>query len=336
MEQPLCLDIAHLTTLFRTQKGVVRAVDDLTLRVGKGELLGLVGESGCGKSVTLLSILRLIPYPGEMVSGKVLFEGNDLLQKSKEEMRRIRGMKISMVFQDPMTTLNPVFKVGEQIRESLTIHGVIQPSHGKSLLSYFGDHSRRKAEYRHVIDLMEQVGISSPDSRYFDYPHQFSGGMQQRALIAIALSCNPSLILADEPTTALDVTIQAQILELLKKINQEHHTSMIFVTHNLAVAHEFCHRIAVMYAGRIVEVGDIDAVVRQPLHPYTRGLLNSIPRLGDKSRRIESIPGNVPDLVDLPNGCAFKTRCSWAGAHCNELPLLKDLGGGHTVRCHLF
>lgn len=336
MEQPLCLDIANLTTLFRTQKGVVRAVDDLSLKVGKGELLGLVGESGCGKSVTLLSILRLIPYPGEMVSGKILFEGDDLLKKSKEEMRRIRGLRISMVFQDPMTTLNPVFKVGEQIRESLTIHGMIPPAHGKSVLSFLGGHSRKKAEYRHVIDLMKQVGISTPDSRYFDYPHQFSGGMQQRALIAIALSCHPSLILADEPTTALDVTIQAQILELLKRINQEHQTSMIFVTHNLAVANEFCHRIAVMYAGRMVEVGNIDTIIRQPLHPYTRGLLNSIPKLGDKSRRIESIPGNVPDLVDLPDGCAFKTRCQWAGDPCDELPLLKDLGGRHAVRCHLF
>ncbi len=184
MEQPLCIDINHLTTVFKTQKGVVRAVDDLSLKVRKGELLGLVGESGCGKSVTLLSILRLIQYPGETVSGTVLFEGEDLLKKSKQEMRRIRGMKISMVFQDPMTTLNPVFKVGEQIRESLTIHRMIQPAHRES---FWGDHSRRKAEYRHVIDLMERVGISTPDSRYVDYPHQFSGGMQQRALIAIAL-----------------------------------------------------------------------------------------------------------------------------------------------------
>jgi peptide/nickel transport system ATP-binding protein/oligopeptide transport system ATP-binding protein len=335
MGEELCLNITNLTTLFKTRKGAIRAVNDLSLKVGKGELLGLVGESGCGKSVTLLSILRLIPYPGEIVSGTILFEGEDLLKKNKQEIRKIRGMKISMVFQDPMTTLNPVFKVGEQIRESLSIHGMIQPTHGGKFLSLFYDHYRRKPEYRRVIEIMEQVGISTPDSRYYEYPHQFSGGMQQRALIAIALSCNPSLILADEPTTALDVTIQAQILELLKKINRERSTSMIFVTHNLAVANEFCHRIAVMYAGRIVEVGNVDSIVRKPLHPYTKGLLNSIPRMTDKSQRIEPIPGNVPDLIDLPEGCAFKPRCQWAQDRCNELPLLKDLGEDHFVRCHL-
>lgn len=336
MEEELCLDIKNLTTVFKTGKGMIKAVNDLSLWVGKGELLGLVGESGCGKSVTLLSILRLIPYPGEIISGNILFEGNDLLKKNASDIRKIRGMKISMVFQDPMTTLNPVFKVGEQIRESMAIHSIIKSMNRKRSLGYFFDRYRRKEEYRQVIELMEQVGISMPESRYFEYPHQFSGGMQQRALIAIALSCNPSLILADEPTTALDVTIQAQILELLKGVNKERNTSMILVTHNLGVASEFCHRIAVMYAGRIVEVGSVDSIVQKPLHPYTKGLLNSIPRITKKLQRIEPIPGNVPDLIDLPDGCAFKPRCKWALNHCNELTELKNMGGDHYVRCSLY
>jgi len=336
MEEKLCLDIKNLTTIFKTGKGKIKAVNDLSLRLGKGELLGLVGESGCGKSVTLLSILRLIPYPGEIISGNILFEGNDLLKKNASDIRKIRGMKISMVFQDPMTTLNPVFKVGEQIRESLAIHGFIKPMDGKRFLGNFFDRYRRKEERRQVIELMEQVGISMPESRYVEYPHQFSGGMQQRALIAIALSCNPSLILADEPTTALDVTIQAQILELLKRVNQERNTSMILVTHNLGVASEFCHRIAVMYAGRMVEVGSVDSIVQKPLHPYTKGLLNSIPKITKKLQRIEPIPGNVPDLIDLPEGCAFKPRCQSAQDHCDDLPPLKDLDKGHFVMCHLY
>lgn len=336
MGEEFCLDIKNLTTIFKTGKGKIKAVNDLSLRLGKGELLGLVGESGCGKSVTLLSILRLIPYPGEIISGNILFEGNDLLKKNASDIRKIRGMKISMVFQDPMTTLNPVFKVGEQIRESLAIHGFIKPMDGKRFLGNFFDRYRRKEERRQVIELMEQVGISMPESRYVEYPHQFSGGMQQRALIAIALSCNPSLILADEPTTALDVTIQAQILELLKRVNQERNTSMILVTHNLGVASEFCHRIAVMYAGRMVEVGSVDSIVQKPLHPYTKGLLNSIPKITKKLQRIEPIPGNVPDLIDLPEGCAFKPRCQSAQDHCDDLPPLKDLDKGHFVMCHLY
>lgn len=335
--QPLsCLEIRDLAVIFRTRKGIVRAVNDLSLEINTGELLGLVGESGCGKSVTLLSILKLIPYPGETTSGNILFGGKDLLKMNSTEIRNIRGIKISMIFQDPMSTLNPVFRVGEQIRESLTIHGFMQPQYKRGLMRYILDTYKRKDEHRKVVELMEQVGIPSPESRYFEYPHQFSGGMQQRALIAIALSCNPSLILADEPTTALDVTIQAQILELLKKINRERNTSIILVTHNLGVASEFCQRIAVMYAGRLVEIGSVDCIVQNPLHPYTKGLLNSIPRITEKSKRIEPIPGNVPDLIDMPGGCAFKPRCKYSNNQCNDLPELKDIGRGHLVRCTLY
>lgn len=336
MKEDLCLEIRNLTILFKTRRGVVRAVNDLSLNVGKGERLGLVGESGCGKSVTLLSILRLIPYPGEITGGRVLFEGGDLLQKNPSEIRRIRGLKISMVFQDPMTTLNPVFKVGEQIRESLAIHRLFRSRGAAGILGSLFDPCRKKEEYRRVIELMEQVGISSPESRYLEYPHQFSGGMQQRGLIAIALACNPSLILADEPTTALDVTIQAQILELLKKINRERNTSIILVTHNLGVASEFCQRIAVMYAGRIVEIGSVDDVTQNPLHPYTKGLLNSIPRITREPQRIEPIPGNVPDLIDLPGGCAFQPRCDCSRDHCHEGIDWKEMGEGHFVRCLLY
>jgi oligopeptide/dipeptide ABC transporter ATP-binding protein len=336
MEQNPCLEIKNLSTLFKTRRGVVKAVNGLNLKVGRGELLGLVGESGCGKSVTLLSILRLIAYPGEIARGSILFEGKDLLKKSPFEIRKIRGMKISMVFQDPMTTLNPVFKVGEQIRESLAIHGIIHPEKKPGFFSHLFEGYQKKEQYRRVIELMEQVGISSPESRYFEYPHQFSGGMQQRGLIAIALACNPSLILADEPTTALDVTIQAQILELLKKINRERSTSIILVTHNLGVASEFCHRIAVMYAGRIVEIGRVDDVIQTPLHPYTKGLLNSIPRITKEPQKIEPIPGNVPDLIGLPEGCAFKPRCAWSNDQCHEWPEWEEMGEGHSVRCLLY
>ena len=336
MKKNPCLEINHLTVLFKTRRGTVRAVNDLSLEVGKGERLGLVGESGCGKSVTLLSILRLIPYPGTIPSGRVLFEGADLLQKSPPEIRKIRGRRISMVFQDPMTTLNPVFKVGEQIRESLAIHGLFSQGGSRGLWASFFASRQKKVEYRRVIELMEQVGIPSPESRYEEYPHQFSGGMQQRGLIAIALACNPSLILADEPTTALDVTIQAQILDLLRKINQERHTSLIFVTHNLGVASEFCHRIAVMYAGSIVEIGGVDDVVENPMHPYTRGLLQSIPKITKEPQRIEPIPGNVPDLIDLPEGCAFKPRCGQTSDRCRGGPEWKEVREGHWVRCLLW
>ncbi|HHY37294.1 MAG TPA: ABC transporter ATP-binding protein [Firmicutes bacterium] len=324
------LKIENLSTHFPTERGLVKAVNNVSLSLGRGEILGLVGESGCGKSMTLLSILRLVPFPGKIVGGKIIFNGSDILQKSPAEMRRIRGKEIAMIFQDPMTTLNPVFKVGEQIGEALRIHGLMEE---KAFRLKYGS-NKRHAEKKRVLELMEEVGIPSPEVRYQEYPHQFSGGMQQRALIAIALSCNPKLLLADEPTTALDVTIQAQILALLEQINREHGTSIILVTHDLGVAAEFCHRIAVMYAGILVEEGPTEAVIERPCHPYTRGLLRSIPRITGERKRIEPIPGNVPDLAGLGEGCPFAPRCHLARAACrrNDIPW-QQIAANHKVRC---
>lgn len=314
------LELKNLTTVFPTRRGLVYAVADVSLSLAPGERLGVVGESGCGKSVTMLSILRLISAPGRIVSGQILFQGRDLLKLSEREMRQVRGKDIAMVFQDPLTSLNPVFPVGEQIRESLRIHRIAQ--------NHFGREKER------VLQLMSEVGISSPMDRYRDYPHQFSGGMQQRALIAIALACEPQILLADEPTTSLDVTIQAQIMDLMRRINQEHGTAIILVTHNLDLAAEFCQRIAVMYAGRIVEIGTTDQVIESPQHPYTRGLLTCIPRIAAQRTRIEPIPGNVPDLANVPPGCAFAERCSLAQPICQqELVPLFEVAPGHHVRC---
>jgi len=285
------LKINHLCTSFFTYRGTVKAVNGVSIELKEGEVLGLVGESGCGKSVTLLSILGLVPYPGKTTDGKVWFKGENLLEKSSNEMRHYRGNKISMIFQDPMTTLNPVFHVGEQIRESLKVH-----KHGRI---------SKRNEKEKVFQLIKDVGLPSPEQIYSQYPYQLSGGMQQRILIAIALSCQPNLILADEPTTALDVTIQAQILDLLRKINKDIGTGIILVTHDLGVVAEFCQKVAVMYAGKIVETGLVDQIVYEPKHPYTEGLLKSIPKIGNKKNKIHSIPGDVPDLATLPKGCAF-------------------------------
>lgn len=311
--QPL-LQVQNLTTIFPTRRGTVEAVSGVNLTLHQSEILGVVGESGCGKSVTMLSILRLLSSPGRIASGEILFEGRNLLKLSSGQVRKIRGKEIAMVFQDPLTTLNPVFSVGEQIQESLHIHNFISP--GRSL-PFRNHHS---AEKERVLKLMDEVGISSPMDRYHEYPHQFSGGMQQRALIAIALACEPKILLADEPTTALDVTIQAQIIELLRGINRTHKTAIVLVTHNLGLAAEFCQRLMVMYAGRVVEMGTTDQVTEQPAHPYTHGLLSCLPRLTSKAR-IEPIPGEVPDLVDLPAGCAFHPRCPFAQDACLGGPI---------------
>ncbi len=317
------LKLEELNTHFPTARGPVRAVAGVDFQLREGQVVGLVGESGCGKSVTLLSILRLVPYPGR-ITGRVWFDDRDLLKESPDAVRRLRGRSIAMVFQDPMTTLNPVFRVGEQIRESLRVHGFLAGAGG----------NRARAEREAVLNLMEEVGIPAPAARYRQYPHEFSGGMQQRALIAIALACRPRLLLADEPTTALDVTIQAQILELLGRINAERKTAIILVTHDLAVASEFCHEIAVMYAGRLVEHGPTRSVIDTPAHPYTRGLLASIPRITGKRRPLEAIPGSVPDLVALPDRCAFWPRCRERRPDCSSVaPELRPVGAGHSARC---
>jgi len=324
--QPL-LQVNDLTTLFPTRRGTVAAVSAVSFTLARGEILGVVGESGCGKSVTMLSILRLVSAPGRIASGEIVFAGRDLLKLSESAVRKIRGKDIAMVFQDPLTTLNPVFTIGEQIHESLQIHGFVaaQPA--------WAWRNRHAAEKDRVIQLMDEVGIASPLDRYHEYPHQFSGGMQQRALIAMALACEPQILLADEPTTALDVTIQAQIIELLRRINRTHQTAIVLVTHNLGLAAEFCHRLIVMYAGRVCEMGATDQVTEQPAHPYTQGLLACLPRLAAKTR-IEPIPGEVPDLVGLPNGCAFQPRCAFAQDACAGGPIpWVEIAPTHRARC---
>jgi len=333
--QPL-LELRDLETVFPTRRGLVRALAGVSLSLHPGEILGVVGESGCGKSVMLLSLLRLISSPGRIQGGQIVFQGRDLLALSAREMRQVRGRDIAMVFQDPLSTLNPAFSVGEQIRESLRIHGIC-PSDSSSpnpAGAFTLRRARLTAEQARVLHLMAEVGIASPTDRYREYPHQFSGGMQQRALIAIALACEPKLLLADEPTTSLDVTIQAQIMDLLRRINGQHGTAIVLVTHNLDLAAEFCHRIVVMYAGRLVEMGTAEQVIESPGHPYTRGLLTCIPRISATRRRIEPIPGSVPDLAAVPPGCAFAPRCAEAQPVCREGPIPFFAGeAGHSIRC---
>ncbi len=328
---PSLLEIKNLTTVFPTRRGLVTAVNGVNLRLGRGEILGIVGESGCGKSTVLLSILGLIAKPGRIATGEVIFKGQDLRRLSTGQLREIRGKEIAMIFQDPQSTLNPVFPVGEQIREAMRLHGLVKA--GPNLPWPF-DGPRRAREKQRVLDVMAEVGIPAAEARYRAYPHQFSGGMQQRALIAIGLVCEPGLLLADEPTTALDVTIQAQIMELMLRINQDHGTGIILVTHNLGLVAEFCQNIAVMYAGRIVERGPLDAVIEEPRHPYTQGLLACLPRLTGRDQTINPIPGNVPDLADLPPGCAFAPRCPLVRDQCWQAELrLRAVTPGHYARC---
>jgi oligopeptide/dipeptide ABC transporter ATP-binding protein len=330
------LELQNLTTVFPTRRGQVRAVDGLSFALQKGEKLGIVGESGSGKSVTLLSIMDLLPRPGQVARGDILWRGESLLQKTRAEMRKIRGKEIAMIFQDPLSTLNPVFSVGSQIRESLRIHHIV-PAQGGWLARLAG-RQRRAAERQRVIQAMREVGISSPQDRAGHYPHQLSGGMQQRAIIAIVLSCEPGLILADEPTTALDVTIQAQIMDLLDRINQERGASVILVTHNLGLVAEFCQNVVVMYAGWMMEKGLTEEVVRDPRHPYTQGLLRCLPRMDARGQKILPIPGLVPDLAHLPPGCPFAPRCEQVQPVCRQerpIPLV-ELDGGRLVRCTLY
>lgn len=314
------LEIKKLSTSFFTKRGIVKAVDNLSLTVKKGEIIGFVGESGCGKSVTLFSLLRLVSYPGRITGGEVWFENEDLLKKTSREMRSIRGNKISMIFQDPMSSLNPAFFVGDQILETISIHSA--------------EKSSRRQKKERVLELIDSVGLPSPEQIYTQYPHQLSGGMQQRILIAIALSCNSRLLLADEPTTALDVTVQAQVLDLLVDINKKRGTSIIFVTHDLGVVAEFCQRVAVMYAGRIVESGNVDDITLNPKHPYTQALINSIPKISVPRERIHPIPGDVPDLAGLDAGCAFAPRCQYSMPECRKESIpWTEVSGNWGVRC---
>ncbi len=317
------LKVENLQTHFHVGDGkVAKAIDGVDFEVRKGEILGIVGESGSGKSVTSLSILRLIPNPpGDIVGGRIEFEGKNLLDLTYDEMRRIRGNSISMIFQEPMTSLNPVFSIGEQIMEPLMKHQGLD---------------RTEAADR-AVRMLELVGIPSARQRLHDYPHQFSGGMRQRVMIAIALACNPKLLIADEPTTALDVTIQAQILELMLKLQEERpETAIILITHDLAVVAETCHRIVVMYCGKVQEVATTDEIFYNPLHPYTQGLLESIPNPGSKKKRLNAIPGIVPNLLDLPKGCRFCTRCDKKIDICDtQEPQLVEVKPEHWVRCHL-
>ena len=285
----------------------------------RGEILGIVGESGCGKSALLLSVMRLVPFPGRIVGGSAFLEGQDLMALDEAAMRNVRGRKIAMVFQDPMTSLNPAHRVGQQIVEAMAVHGIGES--GASGGEGAGNNGASASRWRRqrAIELMAQVGIPHPETRFNQYPHEFSGGQQQRIMIAVALACGPRVLLADEPTTSLDVTIQAQVLELMRKINEETGTAIMMVTHDLPLAGDFCHNIAVMYAGRIVEYGSADAVMESPAHPYTRALLASMPEFGRRERLVP-VPGEVPDLSRLPSGCAFWPRCAPASGRVHGNP----------------
>ena len=315
------LEIRNLKTYFGIRGGVLKAVDDISLTIQAGETLGLVGESACGKSVTASSIMRLIPMPpGYIAGGEILFEGTDILKLPESEMRKIRGNRISMIFQEPMTSLNPVFTVGDQVAEVIHLHEKL---------------SQRDIRDR-VIEAFRLVRIPAPESRIRDYPHQMSGGMRQRVMIAMALACHPKLMIADEPTTALDVTIQAQILDLMNQLKKEIGASILFITHDLGVIAEMAQRVAVMYAGKMMEAADVETLFAEPKHPYTVGLMNSIPVLGlrKKQRRLSTIAGVVPSLFKLPQGCLFNERCSMVMKECARVePPIIELGNGHMVRC---
>jgi peptide/nickel transport system ATP-binding protein len=316
------LRVEHLVTEFETDGGTLRAVDDVSFELPAGGTIGIVGESGCGKSVTSLSILRLIQRPGRIASGKIMFDGRDLLALSEKEMRSIRGQKIAMVFQEPMSSLNPVYTVGDQIAESVILHQ---------------KRSKREALAR-AVELLALVGIPSPEERVNAYPHQLSGGMRQRVMIAMALACDPKLLIADEPTTALDVTIQAQILELLADLRKKKDMAVMLITHDLGLVAEFAEHVVVMYAGRVVESAPVKDLFRKPQHPYTRGLLRSVPSYADNARqpRLPTIPGVVPDLRRLPPGCRFKDRCDVAIDRCGkEEPALERRADGRLVRCYV-
>lgn len=325
-KEPL-LQIEHLQTCFFTKAGVLKAVDDVSITIPAGKTVGLVGESGCGKSMTAMSVMGLVGKPGKVTEGRILYrrdgeEAQDLLALPAKARRQISGDKLSMIFQEPMTSLNPVMTVGKQVRESLLIHE-------KGI-------SKEQAKER-VLELFRQVGIPDPARRYASYPHQLSGGLRQRVMIAMAMACNPDLLIADEPTTALDVTIEAQILHLMRKLQQEHSTSILMITHNLGVVAEICDYVYVMYAGKVVEYSEVHELFQHTSHPYTQGLIRSLPKMEAGQGKLYNIKGMVPDLLHLPQGCRFAPRCEHACERCHcEMPPLYDIGGGHLVRCFLY
>ena len=316
------LSLENLSAHYVSQKGsrVVRAVDDVTIRLNAGETLGIVGESGSGKSTLALTILRLLPPAGRIVGGRMMFEGEDLCDKSNDAMRRIRGKRIAMILQDPMASLNPLFSIGDQVGEPIRVH----------------EGASRASAWKRAIGLLKSVRIPSPETRVTQYPHEMSGGMRQRIVGAIAISCAPRLLIADEPTTSLDLTIQAQYLNLLRELQRAHGLALIFITHNLGIVAKMCDQIAVMYAGRVVEQGPVRDIFNTPAHPYTKALLNSIPRMSDTRARLQAIDGQPPDLSSLPSGCSFAPRCSAAFARCHaQAPPEFNLDGGRTARCWL-
>ncbi len=322
MEDSKLLSVRNLRVIFRTYRGIVKALNGVNFEIGREEFVGIVGETGCGKSVTALSIMRLIQQPGEIIDGEIIFDGIDLLKLSEDEMRKVRGKEIAMIFQEPKVSLNPVLKVGTQLKEAVSIaDGIPQKS--------------REAEEK-VMDILDAVGLPDPKGLMNKYPHELSGGMAQRVMIAMGLLKKPKLLIADEPTSALDVTIQAQILNLIKDLVSKFRTSVLFITHDLGVVAEYSDRVVIMYAGNVVEIGDVYTIFRNPVHPYTKGLLNAVPRIGQREP-LETIPGIVPDLVHPPSGCRFHPRCSKAMEVCSkEFPEMVEVEKDHFVACHLF
>jgi len=317
------LELHDLKTHFYTFEGIVKAVDGVSFHLNKGEILGIVGESGCGKSVTAQTIMQLIPQPpGKIVDGQIWFDGNNLVNYSPSQMRSIRGNRVAMIFQEPMTSLNPVYTVGDQIAEMFSLH----------------QHASRRESMNRAIAMLQKVQIPAPEKRVYEYPHQLSGGMRQRVMIAMALSCNPEILIADEPTTALDVTVQAQILELMLELQADYGMAIMMITHDLGVIAELASRVVVMYAGRVVEEADTLTIFQHPKHPYTEGLLRSIPQIGDRAEkgreRLDEIKGSVPNLYDLPAGCSFAPRCVDVMDICRQqMPKLRILSEKHKVRC---
>ena len=326
MPEPI-LEVRDLTVHFYTYAGIVKAIEDVSFDVYRGETFALVGETGCGKSVTSRALTQLIESPGRIVKGKVFYHREDgstvdLLKLDEEEIRKIRGKEIAYIFQDPHASLDPLYTVGSQIAEAMVVHGTVEDW---------------KEGFRKAVDILRRVLIPDPENRVKNYPHELSGGMKQRVVIGIGVSNDPKILIADEPTTALDVTVQAQILDLMNKLKKEYNTTVILITHNMGVVAEMADRVAVMYAGKIVEIGSVDQIFKNPLHPYTKGLLRAVPNPLAKIERLEAIPGTVPNLITPPKGCRFHPRCPYATEACRtEVPKLKELEPGHFVACHLY